>query len=67
MSLAKTKIKKIKVLISKNLIDSYINHDNFASVVNVPKNIMKRKKKPKTLKILWNILYKSNGNVLYQL
>ena len=32
--LAKAKLNKIEVLISKGLIDSYINHDNFVSVNN---------------------------------
>ena len=32
MSLAKTKLNTIKVLISKALIDSYINHEEFVSV-----------------------------------
>ena len=33
--LAKTKLNAIEVLISKALIDSYINHDKFVSVNNV--------------------------------
>ena len=33
--IAKTKLNKIKVLISKALMDSYINHDEFDSVNNV--------------------------------
>ena len=33
--IAKTKLNTIKVLISKALIDSYINHDEFDSVNNV--------------------------------
>ena len=32
--LAKTKLNTIKILISKVLIDSYTNHDNFFSVNN---------------------------------
>ena len=32
--LAKAKLNIIQVLISKGLIDSYINHDNFVSVNN---------------------------------
>ena len=35
--LAKTKLNAIEVLISKALIDSYINHDKFVSVNNVLK------------------------------
>ena len=35
MLLAKTKLNAIEVLISKALIDSYINHDKFVSVNNV--------------------------------
>ena len=34
MLLAKAKLNIIQVLISKGLIDSYINHDNFVSVNN---------------------------------
>ena len=33
--LAKTKLNTIKVLISKALINSYINHDEFVSVNNM--------------------------------
>ena len=33
--IAKTKLNKIKVLISKALMDSYINHYEFDSVNNV--------------------------------
>ena len=35
VSLTKTMLKNTKVLISKALIDSYINHDDFLSVNNV--------------------------------
>ena len=35
VSLAKTKLNTTEVLISKALIDSYINHDEFVSVNNV--------------------------------
>ena len=37
MLLAKTKLHSIKILISKALIDSYLNHDEFISVNNVLK------------------------------
>ena len=35
MLLAKTKLNTIKVLISKTIINSYINHGKFVSVNNV--------------------------------
>ena len=37
MLLGKNKLDAIEVLISKALIDSYINHDEFVSVNNVLK------------------------------
>ena len=43
--LAKAKLNTIKVLISRILLDSYINHNNFVSV-----NFTKCDKKSKTLK-----------------
>ena len=33
--LVKTKLNTIEVLVSKALIDSYINHDKFVSINNV--------------------------------
>ena len=36
--LAKTKLNTLKTLIFKDLIDSYINHDDFFSVINVSRN-----------------------------
>ena len=50
MLLAKTKLNTIKVLISKTLINSYINHDEFVSVNNVliECNEMKEIKNPET-------------------
>ena len=41
--LAKTKLHSIKMLISKALIDSYINHDEFISVNNVFKEYSETK------------------------
>ena len=35
MSPEKTKLNTIELLISKVLVDSYINHDEFASLKNV--------------------------------
>ena len=51
------------------LIASYISHDEFVSVNNVLREYyeMKKKKKRKTLKLMWNILYKNNENLLCQL
>ena len=64
--LGKDKSNTIEVLISKALIDSYISQDEFVSVNNVLREY-KMKNKHKILKLLWNILYKSNGNLLCQL
>ena len=52
--LAKSKLETIKVLISKDLMDLYINHDKFILIKNVLKGYNK-------------ILYKNNGNVLCRL
>ena len=65
--LGKHKLNTIKVLISKALIDSYISHDEFASVNNVLREYNEMKKEKKIVKLLCNILYKSNGNLLCQL
>ena len=43
--LEKDKLNTIKVLISKSLIDSYISHDEFVSVMVYWKNVMRWKKK----------------------
>ena len=56
----------MEVLISKALIDSYINHDEFVSV-NVSRKYNKMKEEKKILKMLWNMLYKNNGNPFCQL
>ena len=66
--LGKDKLNTTGALISKTLIDSYISHDQFISVNSALKeNNMKRKKKYKILKILWNVLYEKNGNLSCQL
>ena len=57
MLLVKTKLITIEVLISKALIDSYINHDEFVAMNNGQENIIIWKNKSKILKLLWNILY----------
>ena len=49
----KAKLDTSEVLISKSLIDWCISHDEFVSGNNEIKEI-------KILKLLWNILYKSN-------
>ena len=41
VSLAKSKLNGIEVLISKSLIDSNISHDEFVLINNVPKNLKK--------------------------
>ena len=43
--LGKTKLNDIEVLIFKTLIHLYINHDEFVSIKNVLKNMMRLKKK----------------------
>ena len=48
--LAKTKVDTIDVLISKALLDSYINHDEFVSVSNVLKKYNEMKKEIKNPK-----------------
>ena len=62
--LEKDKLNTIEVLISKSLIDSYISHEKLVSVKIVLReyNEMKERKK-----ILCNILYKNNENLLCQL
>ena len=65
--LAKTKLNTIEVLISKALIDSYINHDKIFSVNNVLREYNEMKDEIKYLKMLFNILNKNNGNLLCQL
>ena len=57
MLLVKTKLITVEVLISKALIDSYINHDEFVAMNNGQENTIIWKNKSKILKLLWNILY----------
>ena len=49
--LAKSKLNRIKVLISKTLIDSVISHDEFVLINNVLKEYYEMKEKIKNLKI----------------
>ena len=58
--LAKTKLNN---LLNDELIDSYILRDEFVSV----NYVLRWKKKSNFLKMLWNILHKNNGNVLFHL
>ena len=60
MLLAKTKLNN---LLNNELIDSYINHDEFVSV----NNVLRWKKTSNFLKMLWNIVHKNNGNDLFHL
>ena len=62
-----SKLNLIEVLIYKDLIDSYINHDEFVSVNNVLKEYSEIKEETKILKMLWHTLYKNNGNLLSHL
>ena len=66
--LAKSKLNSIEILISKALIDSHISHDEFVSVNNVLRKHYEMKEEiKKILKLLRNIIYKNNGNLLCQL
>ena len=67
MLLGRCKLNTIEILISKFLINSYISHDEFVSVKNSLGEHNKMKKEIKTLKVLWNILCKSNGNLFCQI
>ena len=49
--LAKSKLNRIEVLISKTLIDSVISHDEFVLINNVLKEYYEMKEKIKNLKI----------------
>ena len=62
----KGKLNTIEVLFSKALIDSYITYHEFVSVINVLREYYELKEEIKILKLLWNILYKNNGNLLFQ-
>ena len=73
LKLGKHKINATEVLISKALIDLCISHDKFVSVNNVLRKYYEMKKNPKKtlkkkllkiLKLLWNTIYKNNGNLL---
>ena len=67
MLLGKTKLDTIEVLISKVLIDSCISHDEIVLVNNMFREYNEMKEEIKHLKLLCNILYKNNGNLLCQL
>ena len=49
VSLAKSKLNRIEVLISKSLIDSNISHDEFVSINNVLKEYEEMKEEIKNL------------------
>ena len=70
VNLEKTKLNTIEVLISKALIGSCINHDKDFLVNNVSREYLEIKvaieDSKKIIYYMWNILYKSNRNVLYQ-
>ena len=67
MLLGRYKLNTIEIPISKFLINSYISHDEFVSVKNSLGEHNKMKKEIKTLKVLWNILCKNNGNLFCQI
>ena len=61
--LGKTKLDTRAIFVSKSQIDSYISHDEFVSV-NFLRAYNGMNQKIKTfLKLLFNILYKNNGNL----
>ena len=64
--LAKTKLNIISVLISKALIDSYINHDKLVSANNLLREYSEMKEEIRNPEMLQKILYKNNENVLCQ-
>ena len=63
MLLGKHKLTTIEVLTSKALIDSYISHEEFFSVNNVLREYNEMKTEKQILTLLWNTLYKNNGNL----
>ena len=62
--LGKDKLSTIEVLIPKALIDPYISHGEFVSIL---REYYDMKIEIKILKLLWNTLSKNNGNLLCQL
>ena len=46
---AKTKLNRIEVLVSRDLIDSFISHEEFVSVINLLKKYSDMKKEIKNL------------------
>ena len=52
MSLEKSILNTTKVLFSKALIDSYINHDKFVSTNNVTRESYEMKKEKRMLEML---------------
>ena len=62
----KNQLNTIEVLISKTLMDSCISHGEFVLANNVLREYNEMKEGKKILKLLWNTLYKNNGNLLWQ-
>ena len=56
--LGKDQLNAIEVLISKDLIDSYVIHDEFLSVNNVLREYYEVKEEIKNLELLQNNKYK---------
>ena len=59
----KTKLNTIEILISKALIDLFINHDKFVSLNNVLMESNEIKEEIKNPAKLWIIPYKNKGNL----
>ena len=67
MLLAKAKLNTTEVFIFEVSIDSCINHDKFISVMTVVIEYNDMKEELINLKMLLNILYKNDGNMMRQL
>ena len=61
------KLNSIEFLVSKALMDLYISHDELVSANNVLREYNEIKEQQQQKKILYNISYKNNGNLLFQL
>ena len=61
--LGKAKLDTNEFLICKALINAYVSDNEYVSINNELREYNEIKKS-KILKMLWDILYKNNGNVL---
>ena len=59
LSLVKSKLNSVEILISKPLVDSNVNHDEFVLINNVPKKFDDNKEEIKNFKLyikLWHLI-----------